>query len=103
MRNRGGIWKLLVVLVMVMVVVWLGACASDSKPPIEDLTTEEAMVDGEAMLQESCTQCHNLERITSKQKTREEWTQTVDRMIQKGAQVADKEAMLDYLAENYGS
>ena len=99
MRNRRIMWKTLVVLLMAMTVVWLGACAA---APESNETEMETMVDGDALLQASCTKCHNLDRVKSKQWDRERWEQVVDGMIQKGAEVANKEALVDYLAETYG-
>ena len=102
MTIQNDLWRVLIVLVLAITVFGLGACVSNAKPPAEEMTTEEAMFDGEAALQDSCTRCHDLERTISKQKTREQWEQTVDNMIQKGSQVVDKQALLDYLAETYG-
>jgi cytochrome c5 len=59
---------------------------------------------GQALLEERCTSCHGLDRTTSQTKTREEWEQTVTRMVQKGAELNDQEmtTLIDYLAETYG-
>lgn len=91
----------LLIVIGTMTILGLVACASNVEES-SDVVMEET-VDGEAMLQSSCTTCHGLDTVTSKQKTRDAWEETVDRMIQKGADVMDKEALLDYLAENYGS
>jgi len=68
-------------------------------PPNSPFSTE-----GEALLQERCTACHGLSRVTREQKTRDEWEQTVTRMVGKGAQLnADEQAaLIEYLAETYG-
>ncbi len=59
---------------------------------------------GAALLEERCTACHTLGRVTQAQKTREEWGQTVTRMVGKGAQLSEDEqnALTEYLAETYG-
>ena len=101
MANRNEIWRLILVVGVVLSVLGLAACAGQAEEPAEVVAEQPA--DGESMLQDSCTKCHGLDTVTSAQKTRDEWEQTVDRMIQKGADVMDKEALLDYLAENYGS
>ena len=61
-------------------------------------------VDGETLLQERCTECHGLERTTSVQKTPAEWENTVTRMVNRGAELADAEKtfLVDCLAETYG-
>jgi hypothetical protein len=55
-------------------------------------------------LQERCTACHSLSRVTQAQKTREQWEQTVVRMVGKGAQLNadERAALIKYLAETYG-
>jgi mono/diheme cytochrome c family protein len=73
-------------------------------PQEEEPAAQPAGGDGMALLEERCTECHGLERTTSKQKTREEWEQTVVRMVSKGAQLNEEEQaiLITYLAENYG-
>ncbi len=60
-------------------------------------------LDGQALVQERCTQCHGLGRITRAEKTEEEWQATVERMVGKGAALdaAEQEAVIRYLAETY--
>ena len=60
--------------------------------------------DGAALLEERCTECHGLDRTTSARKTREEWEQTVTRMVSKGAELNEEEQdiLITYLAETYG-
>jgi len=73
-------------------------------PQEEEPTEEPASTEGESLLQERCTVCHGLSRVTQVQKTREKWEQTVARMVGKGAQLnADEQAtLIEYLAETYG-
>jgi cytochrome c5 len=60
--------------------------------------------DGAALLEERCTVCHGLDRTTAALKTREEWEQTVTRMVAKGAELNEEEQdmLITYLAETYG-
>ncbi len=99
MQKRRMMWQVLVVLVMATFVIWLGACASTPEPSAPVM---EETVDGAAMLEQSCTKCHTLERVMAKQWTSEEWGKNVDAMIGKGAEVSDKAALVAYLAETYG-
>jgi hypothetical protein len=45
-----------------------------------------------------------LDRVTSAKKTREQWTQTVTRMVGKGAQLsaAEQTTVIEYLSKMYG-
>jgi len=52
-------------------------------------------IDAAKLLEERCsTSCHNLDRVTSANKTREEWQTTVDRMIGKGAKLTEEETVV---------
>jgi len=59
--------------------------------------------DGQTLMQERCSVCHSTDRITSAHKTATEWTTTVERMINHGAQLTSQEqqTLIDYLAANY--
>lgn len=69
-------------------------------PPTEQPTLPE----GEALVQERCTVCHNLGRIQQAAKTEDEWRTTVTRMIGRGAELneVEREAVIQYLSETYG-
>ena len=60
--------------------------------------------DGAALLEERCATCHGLDRTTSARKTREQWEQTVTRMVAKGAELnaEEQDILIAYLAETYG-
>jgi hypothetical protein len=64
---------------------------------------EPVAFDGPALLQERCTGCHGLSRITSEDGTREEWDQVVRDMVSRGAKLSAEEITLlvDYLAATY--
>jgi len=74
-----------------------------AEEPIET-PPEEGEIDDEderiqALISEKIGGCHVLNFILSKNKTREEWSTTIDRMIGKGAQVnaEEKELIIDWL------
>jgi cytochrome c5 len=73
-------------------------------PEEEAPTAQPPSADGTALLEERCTVCHSLDRVMQAQKTRDEWEQTVTRMVGKGAQLTeDEQATLpEYLAATYG-
>jgi cytochrome c5 len=59
---------------------------------------------GKELVMKVCTVCHELTRITSKQKTKDEWNNTVDQMAARGARASDEEfeAIVNYLAKYFG-
>jgi mono/diheme cytochrome c family protein len=62
------------------------------------------VIDGAAIVENQCAQCHSSSRIKQAPRSRDQWDQTVNRMIGKGAVLTDAEkaALIDYLAQNYG-
>jgi hypothetical protein len=54
-------------------------------------------------MQQRCSACHSLSRVTSVQKTAAQWKSTVDRMVNNGAQLtpAEEQTLVTYLAQNY--
>jgi cytochrome c5 len=60
-------------------------------------------LDGAALVSERCTVCHSAERIENAAKDRDQWEDTVKRMIGKGAQLTsdEKDILINYLAETY--
>lgn len=80
-----------------------------SEPTAEASATDEESSDGDSvligktLLEERCTECHNLSRVTTNSKTLEEWKATVERMVNKGAELDmdEQEILIQYLAETY--
>ena len=64
-----------------------------------------AAVDGESVVSGKCTACHSAERIRESVMTEAEWTDLVDKEIDRGAQLsrAERTAVIDWLTENYGA
>ena len=62
-----------------------------------------AGVDGQALLQDRCTECHSLGQIEGAHKTAEEWRASVTRMVDYGAVLSAEEldSLVQYLAETY--
>jgi cytochrome c5 len=73
-------------------------------PDVVEPTSPPSSIDGEALLQQRCTTCHNLNRVTNKSWSLEQWERNVTDMINKGARLnaEEKDALVKYLAENYG-
>ena len=59
---------------------------------------------GKELVANVCTKCHELSRITSKKRTKEEWSDTVDKMAKNGAKATDEEfdMIVGYLAKYFG-
>jgi cytochrome c5 len=59
---------------------------------------------GKDLVMKVCTVCHELTRITSKKKTKDEWNDTVDKMAARGAKASDEEfdTIVNYLAKHFG-
>ncbi|HEY2646006.1 MAG TPA: cytochrome c, partial [Candidatus Acidoferrales bacterium] len=60
--------------------------------------------DGKAIATENCQACHKLTNLTKAHKSLDEWRDTVNTMIDRGADIpADKiETLVQYLAKNFG-
>ena len=58
---------------------------------------------GKDLVMRACVKCHNLKIITTKRASEEEWTRSVDNMINRGAVLSDDEAddVIDYLSQNF--
>jgi len=59
---------------------------------------------GKELVMRVCTQCHDLERVVSKRKTKQEWNDLVDMMASRGAKATDEEfdTIVNYLAKYFG-
>jgi cytochrome c5 len=82
------------------------ACGGVTREDTAAPTTEEgapSTLDGKSLVEERCTECHDLGTVESAKKTAEEWKATVERMVGKGAQLnqAEQEVVIQYLAETY--
>ena len=93
-----------VLLLVLLVGAFLAACGA-SQPPAASTGSQPPVttLDGQALLQERCTVCHNLDRVTSAHKTADQWKTTVERMVGKGAQLdaQEQQTLIDYLAQTY--
>ena len=58
---------------------------------------------GKDLVMRACVKCHNLKIITTKRPSEEEWTRSVDNMVNRGAVLSDDEAdeVIDYLSHNF--
>jgi mono/diheme cytochrome c family protein len=105
MRTMRG-W-LVVLLVVSGALLWAcGGSAPSTDPPAattESTSGETAAIDGAALLEERCADCHGLNRVTGERLTQEEWQQVVTSMIGRGAVLNAQEetVLVVHLAETY--
>jgi competence protein ComEA len=59
---------------------------------------------GKALTIRLCGKCHSPEQATSLRQDRDDWTDTITKMVSMGAQGSDEELseVLDYLSKNFG-
>lgn len=74
-------------------------------PPPTPQTEQGApgTLDGATLMQDRCSRCHGVERITRAAKTEQEWKAIVERMVGKGATLtaAEQEVLIRHLAATY--
>jgi len=60
--------------------------------------------DGRRIVENTCSSCHEIEVVTSKNYSKERWRSVVDAMIDEGASLTKAEAarVVEYLAKNFG-
>lgn len=89
------------VLAFVLIAGLVAGCGDE---PTEAPESTGPTVSGLALLNDRCTECHTLDRVENASMTRDEWSATVEDMIERGAALNDqeKEVLVDYLAETYG-
>ena len=61
--------------------------------------------EGKELVTSLCVGCHSLGSVVSNGKSEEQWRDTINNMISRGAQIFDDEAetILIYLARHYGA
>jgi hypothetical protein len=81
----------------------VSACGGATPEPAQPVE-EPVSIDGEALLEDRCSGCHALSRVTTASKSRDEWQENVVRMVNIGAELNEEEQaiLVDYLAQTYG-
>lgn len=83
--------------------VWGVAVAGGQKDAEDPSAINLPPGEGRALVIAQCTECHDLERITPKRKTAEEWKKVLDQMvIEEGAELTDVASLTAYLASALG-
>ena len=94
-KSRPSSAKLFLAFLGVFVSSWLALGNNphqDASPPVKE------------SLQKVCVTCHALEQITSSRRSRSQWDDLINRMIERGAKGTDEEftIIFDYLVGQYG-
>lgn len=101
MRIRIFYFPLVLIFTLGMVLTACGSKSSTQAPASNG--TAAPVADGQTIMNTRCNRCHALTRVTSAKHTAAEWTQTIARMVQHGAQLTsgEQKVLIDYLAKNY--
>lgn len=80
------------VILTLLVIVFISACSGN-----------ETTLDGPALLEQRCTECHTLGRVERASKSPAQWETTVRRMVNKGAELntLEQEVLIEYLSITY--
>jgi len=96
---------LLFVLLAALLVPLLAACGTKADPPTTntDPSGATSTLDGKVLVEQTCSQCHPLSRVTQARKTERGWRDTVQRMVSYGAPLNQEEeqVVIQYLAKTY--
>ncbi len=65
--------------------------------------TAQDLAQNNLILQNHCTTCHGLDKVTEKRRQASEWKAVLERMINYGLEIGpeDEMSILDYLKTNY--
>jgi mono/diheme cytochrome c family protein len=94
-------WVLfMAVLALVLGFVLVGCSGAKEEAALNDAAPT---LDGKALVEERCIQCHDLARVESAAKTPDGWKANVERMVDNGAKLneAEQQAVIAYLSEAY--
>jgi mono/diheme cytochrome c family protein len=78
--------------------------AKPTKPTPPAAQAAAKLADDTALLQEHCSSCHTVDQVTARNKTADEWAETMDRMIDHGMQLSpeDNKRIQEFLVAHYG-
>lgn len=95
MKNNGFPPISLLILIFAVSLL-LAGCSSGN-------TSNAGPLDGQTLMQQRCTVCHDIEPIASIRGNSQEWNMVVVDMIRRGAKLntEEKQTLVDYLAQTY--
>jgi mono/diheme cytochrome c family protein len=91
-----------VALAVLMVASLSSAVAQSAQPAPDSVTLPDGA--GRSIAQRTCIACHTLHVVTSKRTSQDGWTQVVNEMVNRGADLSDNEidTLIQYLSTNFG-
>ncbi len=98
--NKHTISIISFILLILLIGTLLASCGTSNTTPAP---SSGGSSDGQTLMQQRCSVCHSLDRVTSAHKTADQWTATVERMVSHGAQLnaQEQQTLIAYLAANY--
>lgn len=87
MRNK-WLW---ISTLMLAIVILIAACAQPTPTPTEPEPTADEI---EALIIERCSECHSADRVFQADYDADGWSEEIDDMIRKGAEVSEEEKAL---------
>jgi hypothetical protein len=83
--------------------IGLGAAQTAIPAHAQAAPTELPPGPAKAIIERSCTGCHGVENILGKRASKEDWDNTVNTMVSRGADLSDAEipVVVAYLAKNF--
>lgn len=93
---------ILISLTGLILLALIAACAQTAEPEVEapEVNAPETETDTRALIVDRCSDCHSSDRVfEADYTTAAEWSDVIDEMIDKGADVSpeEKELMVEYL------
>jgi competence ComEA-like helix-hairpin-helix protein len=80
------------------------SAAAPSAAPPSGVAQPAEDAKGAAAFARVCSLCHDGARILSNRRSKSQWTEVIEKMMERGAQVSDEdfEVVMDYLLRHYG-
>lgn len=96
---------ILLVFLMFIFVISATQCspvAVETEPSVAPESSPSSL-DGKSLVETKCISCHGMDRIKNQSMDAAAWKSTVERMVEKGAQLTIEEQtiVIDFLAKTY--
>ncbi|NLZ38797.1 MAG: cytochrome c [Firmicutes bacterium] len=100
MLKKNNLWVLLLLLLTAVIFVGCSIIegTNDNKKPLG----QETKLTGQQLVESRCSQCHTLDRLTSKERDNSEWRKQAERMLDKSPDLLTEEEyelVVSYLQE----